>query len=231
MQTHYTSIDHFFRGAFSVDLAVITFHEGKLKLLLEEKTEHPFENTFGLPGNLILANENTDAAIDGISSKLLGTSDFYKKQLRAFSDVDRHPLGRVITFVYYGLIPYDSIKQSKSKKLKWVSIHQIPELPYDHNKIVNHIIKRFKKGLNRHPNVFHLMPYEFTLTELIQIYEITFDKKIDHSNFGKQVKNSELIEPLSKVKSQGNKTGRPPQLYKFNQSKYKVRQERIQFNF
>ncbi len=232
MKTHFTSIDHFFRGAFSVDIVIITYNNNDLHFLLEKKSETPFENTFGLPGSLILPNENTDQAINTICKKAVGINQFYTKQLRAFSDIDRHPLGRVISFAYYGLIPFEKAKINDTKNYKWVKISNITELPYDHNKIVNHVIKRFKKGLLRHPNVFELMAEEFTLSEVIHVYETTFNRKIDHSNFGKQIKTSELIEPLEKKRGNSNKTGRPAQLYKFNKTKYKVnKKDKIQFNF
>lgn len=232
MNEQFTSIDHFFRGAFSIDLVLLSFDKGELKVLLERKTQKPYADSFGLPGDLILPNENTDIAIENLSKRLIGTNHFYKKQLRAFSDVGRHPLGRVITFAYYGLIPFQKVELNSSANLKWICIQKIPQLPYDHNDILTHVLNRFRKGLLRHPNVFELLPKEFTISDIIQIYELAFNRKLDPSNFGKQVKSSKLIEPLNKYREQENKTGRPPLLFRFNQNKYKSnKQEKIQFNF
>jgi 8-oxo-dGTP diphosphatase len=232
MSSTFTSIDHFFRGAFSVDIVIFTYNKGEILFLLEKKKEHPYTGSYGLPGKLILPNENTDQAINCLCLETIGLNNFYIKQLNAFSDIDRHPLGRVISFSYYGLIPFADLNEIENDSIKWISINKIPKLAYDHNKIINHVIKRFKKGLLRHPNVFELLPETFTLSELIEIYEIAFERKIDHSNFGKQVKASDLIESTDKKRDNSNKAGRPAQLYFFNKAKYnKNKKDKIQFNF
>ena len=48
---------------------------------------------------------------------LIGTNEFYKKQLKAFSDVNRHPMGRVISFAYYGLIPFKKFNEPLAQRL------------------------------------------------------------------------------------------------------------------
>lgn len=225
------SIDHFFRGAFSTNIVLFTFVDGELRFLLEEKEEVPFQDTLSLPGRLILPNEDTDSALNSLLKSLLGTEDFYKKQLRAFSDLGRHPLGRVISISYYGLIPFEKLVLPLPKTLSWHPIYKVPALSYDHNKILNIALWRFKKGLLRHPNVFELLPTEFTISEVITIYEQAFDKKVDASNFGKQVKNSNLILDLGKFKKTNIK-GRPSKLFSFNRDKYRSHSiDKVQFNF
>lgn len=227
-----TPLEHFFRGAFSVDLALFTFHEGKVKVLLQEKDEDPYKNQLGLPGNLILPNEDTDVAIDNLSHSLINKSDFYKKQLRAFSEVGRHPLGRVITITYYGLIPYERLPNELSRKLSWHDIDEIPTLSYDHNYIVKTVIRRFRKGLLRHPTAFELLPSEFIISDLIRIYEHAFGEKVDAPNFRKQIKRSELINALGKFEDSKNKIGKPSQLFSFDKASYLGKRKNIvQFNF
>ena len=226
------SIDHFFRGAFSVDIVLITFHSGKLKILLQEKDETLFDQELGLPGKLILPNEDTDKAMDNLLDSLIGKSDFYKKQLRAFSEIGRHPLGRVITFAYYGLIPYEQLQAALPAQLSWHIIDDVPKLIYDHDQILSTVLKRFKKGLLRHPTVFEILPKEFSISDVISIYEQAFAKKLDASNFGKQIKKSELVYSLEKYRENSTNTGRPPKLYSFDKMKYKgVQKDRILFNF
>lgn len=225
------SLDHFFRGAYSIDIVVITFHLGRLKILLQKKEEAPYEDQLGLPGKLILPNEDTDKALNKLLNSLIGTSDFYKKQLRAFSEVDRHPLGRVITFAYYGLVPYEQIILPLSAQLSWHVMDAIPTLSYDHNYILSAVLKRFRKGLLRHPNVFELLPNEFIISEMISIYEQAFNTKLDAPNFRKQVKNSQLVRALGKSRENKGSMGRPAELYTFDKIKYLGLKEKVQYNF
>lgn len=230
-KTHSLSIDHFFRGAFSIDLVLITFKDGELKLLLQNKDEEPFRDLLGLPGKLILPNEATEMAAKELAVSLIGTSNFYRKQLTAFSDVDRHPLGRVVTFAFYGLIPQSKLVNKLSDKLSWHPLNDVPHLSYDHDKILKNILKRFRKGLLRHPTVFELLDDEFLLPDMIAVYEQAFQQKVDAPNFRKQVRKSELIQPLGKFRQGPNMVGRPAEYHRFNKSKYKQMKDRIQFNF
>ena len=125
------SLESFFRGAFSIDIVLITFHEKRLKILIQEKKGIPFKDEVGLPGKLILPNEDTDEALDQFMTSLIGHCDFYKKQLRAFSEIGRHPLGRIITFAYYGMIPYEQLSPELSNELTWCRIDQLPKLSLD----------------------------------------------------------------------------------------------------
>jgi len=220
---------HFFRGAYSVNIGLITFKSGKLFLLLQQKEEYPSQNEIGLPGKIILPNEETEAALKKLMLELLGTNDFYRKQLNAFTAVNRHPLGRVACFSYYGLIPFQNIQKPLSSKLSWEPLNNIPNLCYDHNQIVEMILNRFRKGLLRHPRVFEFLPDQFTITDIITIYEQAFSTKIDASNFGKQILKSDLVMPTGAYRKD---SGRPAKLYEFNKSAYiKKPKDKMHFNF
>ncbi len=65
-------VDHFFRGAFSIDMVLITFIDDELKVLLQEKNEPPHEGELGLPGKLILPIEDTDQAMNNFMTELIG---------------------------------------------------------------------------------------------------------------------------------------------------------------
>ncbi|MFT5228286.1 MAG: 8-oxo-dGTP diphosphatase [Litorivivens sp.] len=223
------SLDHFFRAAFSVDIVLITFHEKKLKILLQRKDAIPFENEWGLPGQLILPNEDTDQAIEKLMTSLVSHCSFYKKQLATFSDLGRHPLGRVVTFAYYGLVPYERLEQHISSETKWCEITNLPDLIIDHIQIVNAVIKRFRKGLLRHPIVFHTLSDKFILSEIIAVYEQAFNKKLDVRNFRKKLLASGLVIPLGENQKSASTNGRPAQLYAMNSIKKDIK-DKIRFD-
>lgn len=225
-------IDHFFRGAFSIDMVLITYIDGELKVLLQKKTEMPHKGELGLPGKLILPNEDTDEAMNNYMVDLIGTKDFYKKQLKAFSDINRHPMGRVISFAYYGLIPFDKMVNDLDGSLSWHNAYQIAGLCFDHDQILKSVLKRFRKGLLRHPTVFEILPEKFILSDVKRIYELAFNAKLDSSNFRKLIRKSDLIYPTGEVKHEKDFIGRPPKLYSFNRERYLGEfKERIHFYF
>ena len=226
------SLDSFFRGAFSIDIVLITYHEKRLKILIQDKKGIPFDDELGLPGKLILPNEDADKALDKFMTSLIGHCDFYKKQLRTFSEIGRHPLGRIITFAYYGLIPYEKLSQEISKEVRWCDIDSLPELSLDHNHIVREVLKRFKKGLVRHPIVFNTLSSKFILPEIIAVYEQTFKQDLDAPNFRKKILSSGLVRPLGEFRKTTKGIGRPAELYTMNSLENKKSlKDRIHFNF
>jgi 8-oxo-dGTP diphosphatase len=224
------SIEHFFRGAFSIDMALFSFFDEHLHVLIEKKTDIG-EGIIGLPGKLIAPDHDTDDAMDEMMRSLIKTDRFYKKQLQAFSAVDRHPAGRVISFTYYGLIQLKDLSEELPPTLSWYKLDEIPKLGFDHNDILKKVIKRFRKGLLRHPIVFELLPEEFILPDIITIYEEVFDQTLDKANFRKQILKSDMVIPLGTFDREEGRLGRPSQIHRFNREAYKGGKERVHFNF
>ncbi|MEM9022112.1 MAG: hypothetical protein AAGB22_00125 [Bacteroidota bacterium] len=224
--------DLIFRAGFSVDIVLLTYHSKTLQVLLERKKVIPVQDQWGLPGSLIMHNQETDQCMDALLLNCIGTTDLYKKQLQAFSQVDRHPLGRVITFAYYGLIAHERVTLNRQDDLRWCPLHEARHLSYDHDLILKRVLYRFRKGLLRHPIVFELLPAEFIISDIIKLYELAFGKQLDGPNFRGRLRRSRLIAPLGKYWHPPGSIGRPAELYTFQREKYHGQSnERIQFNF
>lgn len=232
IDTSQLPLDHFFRGAFSIDIVLLTYHDKSLKVLLQKKKDLPDQSEWGLPGKLLLPNEETDAAMDELILAMIGTSDFYKKQLQAFSDLDRHPLGRVITFAYYGLIAFERLPEALREDLRLIDLEDAKGLSYDHDKILKNVLNKFRKGLMRHPTVFELLAEEFILSDLIGIYNLAFGTKYDNSNFRRRLKKSKFIQPLGKFYDPPGFIGRPAELHRFNREEFEgMVREPVPFDF
>lgn len=226
------TIEKFFKAAFSVDIVLLTYHEGMLKVLLTEKDEAPYSGMLGLPGKLIAPNEDTDRALIDCVREFIGLEGFYFKQLKALSEVGRHPLGRVVTIAYYGLVEQSQLPSPLPEGLSWHRLKDIPELSFDHDKIVKVALNRFRKGLSRHPTVFELLPERFVLADMMRIYEQAFGRKLDKPNFRRRVRKSKLIMPVGTLKKEEGLMGRPPEYYTFDKVSYVDKPfDPIVFNF
>ena len=215
----------FFTAAFSVDITLFTYSENRIKVLLVKKEDEPYFGKLGLPGKLIKPIDDTMSALNAYMKSLIGNDRFHKKQLKAFADVGRHPLGRVITIAYYGLIPEKQVRANSMEELLWTDISKLPSLTYDHNRIVESSLKRFRKDLLRYPNVFEMLDKNFILSEVIDIYEQAFNTDLDSRNFRRQLKDNELIRPVGETRYSVTQMGRPPQVYTFDKKKYKGRKK------
>ena len=97
-------IKPYFNFGLSIDCVVFGFDQRDLKILLIKRREAPFNNTWALPGNLVSTQEELEAAAMRILKEITGLESLFLDQVKTFGEVDRHPLGRVITTAYYALV-------------------------------------------------------------------------------------------------------------------------------
>lgn len=211
----------FYKFAVSVDCMALGFHAGNLEILLIKRGTAPHKGAWALPGDLVYPYENIDCAAKRILSELTGLQDMYLDQARAFGEVNRHPVGRVITVGYFSLIKrhlHNAEASSWAEKLVWHNVNTVPKLAFDHNDVLESALDRLRKRIRRQPVGFNLLPEKFTLLELQGLYESILNETFDKPNFRKKVLDMKLLEPLNEV--QKNVAHRPAKLYKFNEKRY-----------
>ena len=222
--TYYTiEIKDFFKSAFSVDCVVFGFDEGQLKVLLIERGTEPYLGFFALPGDLVYPNEDLDSSAKRVLMELTTLEDVYLEQVKTFGEVNRHPLGRVITISYFSLIKIENYKlgaSSWAKKAAWHPVTNLPKLAFDHQNILDACRDALEEKVRRQPIGFELLPQKFTLRELQNLYEALLEKKLDTRNFRKKVLSTGLLEALQE--KQEGVAHRPANLYRFDHAAYQT---------
>jgi 8-oxo-dGTP diphosphatase len=213
-----------YHNTFSIDTVIFGFDEGNLKVLLIERGEEAFIGKMALPGNLVNEDESLDEGAGRILYELTGLKNTHLEQLYTFGEVNRHPLGRVITVAYYSLIRIKKLKLqpkiSFAKRAVWVSVSEIPSLAFDHNQIVDKALDRLKGKLWYKPIGFELLSEKFTLTQLQGIYESILQIPIDKRNFRKKMLGYDLLIELEE--KQEGVSHRAAKLYKFDKHRYEL---------
>jgi 8-oxo-dGTP diphosphatase len=97
---------------------------------------------------------------------------------------------------------------------------ELPKLAYDHKKIAKYSQKRLKWKISYTNSAWSLLPEEFSLSQLQDIYESILEKKLDKRNFRKRILGLKIIEPTDKKSTFG--AHRPAMLYKFITKKPKI---------
>ena len=217
-------LDNNFKTPITVDNVIFGFDDNCLNVLLIERGEAPYENHWALPGYFMREDENLNHAASRILEELTGFTNVYLEQVKTFGAVNRHPAGRVVTVAYYSLIkirPELPIRSHPSitKKIKWVKIEDAIDLAFDHDEILKTCFDQLKKRLKERPIGFELLPREFTLSQLRNLYEIILKTEIDKRNFRKKILSMNLLVDLEKM--QAGVAHRPAKLYKFDNDKYK----------
>ena len=200
----------------TVDAVIFTIHEDKLSVLLTQRTKTPFLNQYSLPGGFIKQKEPSREAMLRILKDKAGVSNVYFEQLYTFDELGRDPRGHVVTIAYFALVN-ESILQIDSNIKDHPVLFAVKDLPkdlaFDHRQIIEYAIQRLKAKLEYTNVVYSLLPSEFTLSQLQNIYEIIFDKKFDKRNFIKKIISLDIVKATSKKLSAPSR--RPAMLYKF----------------
>lgn len=204
----------------SVDCIIFGFHEGKISLLLLKRNFEPAKGEWSLMGGFVQEDESIDDAARRVLADLTGLTDIYMDQVEAFGSLDRDPGERVISVAYYALINIDDYDRELVKKHNayWVNLDELPNMVFDHDEMVALALKKLRQKASTQPIGFKLLPEEFTLTTLQNLYEAIYGEPFDKRNFRKHVARMDYVEKVGTIDKTGSKRGAA--LYRFNEEKY-----------
>lgn len=203
-------------AVIATDVVIFTVDEGQLKVLLIKMKKHPFTNMWAAPGGLVGINESVDSAARGQLLLKSGVKDVYLEQLYTFGKINRDPFGRVVSVAYFALIPNAGLKLNTTTEyagIAWFPVSKMPALAYDHKEIIKTAVERLISKLEYTNVVYNLLPNNFTLSELQEVYQIILNKKLDKRNFRKKILGLGLVKKTGK--KQVGEGGRPAELFCF----------------
>jgi len=195
-------------------VVIFTIGDGALQALLVEVKKGPAAGSWAFPGGLVPLGETPEATAIRELRAQTGISDVYLEQLRTFGDPKRDPRAHVVSIAYFALVPGKGSAQPNDKyaRLCWFPVVGLPPLAYDHNLIAAHALERLRAKLEYTNIVYSLMPGEFTLGELQEVYELILGRRLDRRNFRKKLHVLGILKPLHRHRRGPH---RPAQLYAF----------------
>ncbi len=218
------SLETFYKNAprhlVAVDCIIFGFEDGKLKLLIIKRKVDPMAGAWSLVGGFVQEGESTNDAAGRVLRQTTGIQDIYMDQLQCYGDVDRDTGARVISVAYYALIRISEHDRllANAHGAHWLSMHQIPELIFDHNSMLNDALTRLRDKARFHPIGFELLPEKFTLPQLRNLYEEIYQRTLDKRNFRKKILALDILEKLEEKDKSTSKKG--AHLYRFDKKKY-----------
>jgi ADP-ribose pyrophosphatase YjhB (NUDIX family) len=210
---HYVAVDCIIFGYEITDK--------ELKLLLIKRGFDPAKGKWSLAGGFVQEGESLDDAASRVLRSLTGISDLYMEQLYTYGDVERDPGARVISSAYFALIGIHEIDRMKQEKngAHWRSISDLPDLIFDHRKMVDKALAKLVESITVHPVGFELLPEKFTLVQLQSLYEAIYRKAIDKRNFRKKILSMNLLDKQDDKERETSRKG--AYYYRFNEEKYR----------
>ena len=207
---------------FSIDCVIFGFDEGVLKALFIKRNTEPGFGQMSLPGGFVYLDEDLDAAPMRRLYDLTGLTDIYMKQVGTFGKLDRYPLRRVITVVYYALVRVSDYSMQigpDASELHWISVKKIPKLAFDHKELFSAALAKLQEQVHIDPIFLKLLPKEFSLSDLQDVYEAITMETFDKRNFRKWMLSLGVF--LDTGRKQKNVSHRAARLYRFNRKAYK----------
>jgi 8-oxo-dGTP diphosphatase len=201
--------------AVTVDVAVFTIRGGRLAVVLVRRADWPHAGKWAIPGGFVGIDESLKRAAWRELREETGLRAGYLEQLGAFGRPDRDPRERVITVVYISFAPVDRLELeagSDAVEARLFYVDELPELAFDHDRILGHAVERLRERLDVAGVARRLMPASFTLTELQRACEAVSGTRIDKRNFRKKLKALDLVEATGELSRDG--PHRPAQLYR-----------------
>ncbi|OPC17698.1 NUDIX hydrolase [Elizabethkingia meningoseptica] len=211
----------------AVDAVVFGYFDKEdLQILLIKRKIEPFKGSWALPGGLVLDDEDLDDAVKRELYEEAGIKPDFLEQLYSFGNVGRDPRNRVVSVAYLGLVNpsyFELFADSDAEDAQWFSIHKLPQLAFDHQKIIDTALKRLRTKIQYQPVGFNLLNEEFPFSDLENLYKAIIGQEIDRRNFRKKIMSYGLLNETNNFKKEGS--GRPGKMFTFNQEKYQALEE------
>ena len=209
--------DIYEKPCVAVDFLLITIENDRLKVLMVERSEMPFQGMPALPGVFVGMNETLDeAALRGIREEAGVTDEVYLEQLYTWGAIDRDPRTRVISVSYMALFPSEKLHIKAGKRVLQAGFYDLEEiiegdiaLAFDHKRILKYARERIRNKTEYTCLPFHFMGEEFTLPKLQRVYEILLGKSLYKANFRKKIKD--FVLETDKMETEG--AHRPSRIY------------------
>ena len=202
-------VSEYERPSVTVDIAVCTIMEEELRVLLIKRGGPPDKGAWALPGGFL--SVKSDRSLEAAARRELieetHIEGVFFDQLKTYGAIDRDPRTRVVTVVYYALVPFEKLRRQDIRadddaaEVAWFPLRDLPKkLAFDHEEILADVLERLIGKIEYYPLAFELLPKTFIWPELQNIYEVILDRKFDPSNFRKKINSLYTITELRKKK-------------------------------
>lgn len=207
--------------AVTVDIIIFALHEEELKVLLIQRKRDPYKECWALPGGFVEINEGLEDAARRELYEETGVEKVFLEQLYTYGEPKRDPRERVISVAYYSLVRLDQHAvraDSDALNAAWFSVYNLPQLAFDHDKILDMAIRRLQGKVMYAPVIFALLPPVFEIHQLQKVYEIILRRAFDRQSFKKKILSTGILSPVDP--RHGGDGVRKKLLFRFDPEKY-----------
>ena len=203
------------RPAVAVLVVIFTVVDGALQVLLIERSAPPAEDQWAIPGGALQHGESLDQAAVRKLAEETGVTDLFLEQLYTFADLDPSSTDGSVGVSYFALVDQGRARlaQRTAWRPDWWSLDAIPPLAFDNEQVIDVARQRLINKLQYTDAAYSLLPPQFTMRELQEVYEAILGRPLDKRNFRRRLLATDFIKATSEMRSEGRH--RPARLYQF----------------
>ena len=213
------TLDDFPRPSVAVDVALLTVREGRLAVLVHERTEEHATGRYSLPGTFVHLDETLEqAALRALRVKA-GVTGRRPAQLSVFDDPDRDDRGRVLSVAHVDLVPLPRIAGAAGHPGLLLadvdgSRAVLPPghagLAFDHDAIVERAVAWARSRYQEQPDPRGLVADEFTLLDLQRAHEAVAGKRLQKDTFRRRM----ITQLVETDRMSTGSVGKPARLFR-----------------
>jgi 8-oxo-dGTP diphosphatase len=188
------------RPSLTVDVVLFTITDEQLSVLLIKRTNQPFQGSWALPGGFIKIEEDLVSTAERELEEETGIRVGYLEQLHTYGHPLRDPRGRVVSVVYFAIIPHVYPRgNSDASDAKWFPISRFPELAFDHSEIIADALVQLQNNMESTAMVFQLLPETFDITQITGLYQIILGRHVDNDLLREHLMEAGLVEMVTEI--------------------------------
>ena len=217
--SYYQNNVHFL---IAVDCIIFGFREKELHVLLTRRPVEPKKNEWSLMGGFMDENESLNQAAEKVLYRYTQQKGIYMEQVGAYGEINRDSGGRVVSVAFYALVQMEKFNTSPAQNFdaRWININELPELVFDHNRMVSDALMLLQYKVSKEPLIFKFFDGKFTLPSLQDLYETIYQMPLDKRNFRKKLASMNILDRLEMKDKENSKRG--AFFYSFNPGKYEL---------
>jgi 8-oxo-dGTP diphosphatase len=224
----------------TADIALMSIIDGELGVLLIRRADEPFAGDWALPGGFM---QNDDEDVAATARRELeeetGLKGIHLEQLACFSRKGRDPREfvatkpvRIISEAFLALVDYTKIQAiagSDASDTKWFKLSDLPTLSFDHSEIIETAVNRIRNKVSYTNVGFELVPSQFTIPEIREVFEKILGRDINPANFRTKILKLKILKKTKQKRIQGK--GQPAPVYTLDRERFRrLRQGETLFN-
>lgn len=203
------------RPIVAVLVVIFTVVDGALQVLLIERSAAPAEGRWAIPGGAVLHGETMDEAAVRKLAEETGVTDVFLEQLYTFGDLDPSPEEGSVGVAWFALVESAAVRlaQRTAWRPEWWNLDDLPPLAFDNEQVIDVARTRLINKLQYTDAAYSLLPPQFTMRELQEVYEAILGRPLDKRNFRRRLLATDFIAATTEQRKEGRH--RPARLYRF----------------